>query len=151
MLGVIDPWYERNVLSLLSLSPHVLCQVLSTLASSSFPAPCITIKSREALTYQRLLEQYSLSVTTKSNCMSFWIQQWCNNRKLLTCQTKYVFCLGTVWKLLQREEVLGKVEGNVCRTGQQGKVSSFFLSDLFLLREIYCPKLLLSLGFQGLG
>nr|XP_046271005.1 phosphoinositide 3-kinase regulatory subunit 5-like isoform X2 [Scatophagus argus] len=26
MLGVIDPWYERNVLNLLSLSSHVLCQ-----------------------------------------------------------------------------------------------------------------------------
>uniref|UniRef100_A0A3Q4AZ82 Phosphoinositide 3-kinase regulatory subunit 5 n=1 Tax=Mola mola TaxID=94237 RepID=A0A3Q4AZ82_MOLML len=31
MLGVIDPWYERNVLSLLSLTPHVLCQVCSIL------------------------------------------------------------------------------------------------------------------------
>uniref|UniRef100_A0A4W6F1P8 Phosphoinositide 3-kinase regulatory subunit 5 n=1 Tax=Lates calcarifer TaxID=8187 RepID=A0A4W6F1P8_LATCA len=29
MLGMMDPWYERNVLSLLSLSSDVLCQVRS--------------------------------------------------------------------------------------------------------------------------
>ncbi|XP_045892946.1 phosphoinositide 3-kinase regulatory subunit 5-like [Micropterus dolomieu] len=29
MLGMIDPWYERNVLSLLSLSSDVLCQTAS--------------------------------------------------------------------------------------------------------------------------
>lgn len=29
MLGAIDPWYERNVLNLLSLSPDVLCQDVS--------------------------------------------------------------------------------------------------------------------------
>lgn len=36
MLGSIDPWYERNVLNLLSLSSDVLCQVPSVLASSPF-------------------------------------------------------------------------------------------------------------------
>uniref|UniRef100_A0AAQ6APZ6 Phosphoinositide 3-kinase regulatory subunit 5 n=1 Tax=Amphiprion ocellaris TaxID=80972 RepID=A0AAQ6APZ6_AMPOC len=30
MLGLMDPWYERNVLSLLSLSSDVLCQVSSS-------------------------------------------------------------------------------------------------------------------------
>lgn len=39
MLGMIDPWYERNVLSLLSLSSDVLCQVPSILASSPFSGP----------------------------------------------------------------------------------------------------------------
>nr|XP_054606724.1 phosphoinositide 3-kinase regulatory subunit 5 [Nothobranchius furzeri] len=29
MLGLMDPWYERNVLSLLSLSSHVLCETAS--------------------------------------------------------------------------------------------------------------------------
>uniref|UniRef100_A0A8C6TC45 Phosphoinositide 3-kinase regulatory subunit 5 n=1 Tax=Neogobius melanostomus TaxID=47308 RepID=A0A8C6TC45_9GOBI len=28
MLGTVDPWYERNVLSLLSLSSDILCQVI---------------------------------------------------------------------------------------------------------------------------
>lgn len=42
MLGMIDPWYERNVLSLLSLSSDVLCQVSSTLASALFSGPHIT-------------------------------------------------------------------------------------------------------------
>uniref|UniRef100_A0A671TUM4 Phosphoinositide 3-kinase regulatory subunit 5 n=1 Tax=Sparus aurata TaxID=8175 RepID=A0A671TUM4_SPAAU len=36
MLGSIDPWYERNVLNLLSLSSDVLCQVPSMLALSPF-------------------------------------------------------------------------------------------------------------------
>lgn len=31
MLGMMDPWYERNVVSLLSLSSEVLCQVHGTL------------------------------------------------------------------------------------------------------------------------
>lgn len=30
MLGMMDPWYERSVLSLLSLPPDVLCQVPAT-------------------------------------------------------------------------------------------------------------------------
>lgn len=32
MLGMMDPWYERNVLNLLSLSSDVLCQVPSVLS-----------------------------------------------------------------------------------------------------------------------
>lgn len=47
MLGVIDPWYKRNVLSLLSLTPHVLCQVSSILASLPFSAQYIVFM-REA-------------------------------------------------------------------------------------------------------
>lgn len=36
MLGLVDPWYERNVLSLLSVSSDVLCEVLLTLVASAF-------------------------------------------------------------------------------------------------------------------
>ncbi|KAM9844140.1 phosphoinositide 3-kinase regulatory subunit 5-like isoform 2-T2 [Aulostomus maculatus] len=35
MLGKMDPWYERNILSLLSLSPDVLCQSGSVSKKSS--------------------------------------------------------------------------------------------------------------------
>lgn len=36
MLGQMDPWYERNVLSLLSLSSDVLCEVLFALVALAF-------------------------------------------------------------------------------------------------------------------
>lgn len=46
MLGMVDPWYERNVLSLLSLSSDVLCQVRSIPATVPLSGPDITTETQ---------------------------------------------------------------------------------------------------------
>lgn len=47
-LGMLDPWYERNVLGLMHLPPEVLCQVSSPRGGEGAPA-AVTRGRSEAL------------------------------------------------------------------------------------------------------
>ncbi|XP_075898895.1 phosphoinositide 3-kinase regulatory subunit 5 isoform X2 [Nelusetta ayraudi] len=40
LLGMLDPWYERNTLSLLNLPANVVCQQTSKTESNSYENPC---------------------------------------------------------------------------------------------------------------
>lgn len=39
-LGMLDPWYERNVLGLMHLPPEVLCQVRGPRGEGTGPTGC---------------------------------------------------------------------------------------------------------------
>lgn len=41
-LGVLDPWYERNVLGLMYLPPEVLCQVRRLGGRAQSPLAAVT-------------------------------------------------------------------------------------------------------------
>lgn len=41
-LGMLDPWYERNVLGLMHLPPEVLCQVSAPGAGGEGPPTVVT-------------------------------------------------------------------------------------------------------------
>lgn len=38
LLGMLDPWYERNMLSLLNLPANIVCQVPVWFLHSTFPS-----------------------------------------------------------------------------------------------------------------
>lgn len=51
-LGMLDPWYERNVLGLMHLPPEVLCQVSPwPLGRGRGPTGCITELCSKALVW----------------------------------------------------------------------------------------------------
>lgn len=51
-LGMLDPWYERNVLGLMHLPPEVLCQVSGPWKGREGPLAGITCLAQKALVWR---------------------------------------------------------------------------------------------------